>query len=307
MKKAITCNQLHPAGSKFELVVAYLTLIIPCLSFCFALVLLPKPGWFEFCLFFLFYILSLLGITLGYHRLFTHRSFTAPLWFEYFIGVCAGMAAQGSLFFWAGVHRHHHLTSDTNADIHSPIPNLKKSNNKFKSFCNAHMFWMLNSVDISFMGLIKDLLKRKKLYLLNQYYLAWVFLGILLPGLISAYHYHTWQGFILGLVWGGLIRIFIGHHVTWSINSVCHLWGTRDFDTEDNSTNNALFGILALGEGWHNNHHAFPYSARHGLKWWQFDITYIVIYLLAKTNLIREVKLPLKDNLSKSSKIKSRF
>ncbi len=102
----------------------------------------------------------------------------------------------------------------------------------------------------------------------------------------------TWTGVLLGFIWGGLVRVFLLHHVTWSINSVCHIWGTQPFDSHDESRNNAIFGVLALGEGWHNNHHAFPASARHGLRWWEFDLSYLLILAMSKVGLASHVRVP---------------
>ncbi len=120
----------------------------------------------------------------------------------------------------------------------------------------------------------------------------WVGLGLLIPGVIAGLITQSWWGAFLGVVWGGLIRIFLVHHTTWSINSVCHIWGSRPFQSNDESRNNALCAIVAFGEGWHNNHHAFPSSARHGLKWWQFDSSYMIIKLMSKVGLVRQVRTP---------------
>jgi stearoyl-CoA desaturase (delta-9 desaturase) len=108
----------------------------------------------------------------------------------------------------------------------------------------------------------------------------------------------SWEGALLGLLWGGFARIFLGHHVTWSINSVCHIWGSRPFRCGDESRNNALFGVLAFGEGWHNNHHAFPTSARHGLRWWQFDSSWLVIRALSLVGLASEIKVPSPERIA---------
>jgi stearoyl-CoA desaturase (delta-9 desaturase) len=122
----------------------------------------------------------------------------------------------------------------------------------------------------------------------------WVVLGLAVPAALGGLLSWSWQGAVLGLIWGGLVRVLLVHHVTWSINSACHLWGGKPHDCGDESRNNLIFGILALGEGWHNNHHAFPTSARHGLRWWQFDASYLVIRGLELVGLAWNVKLPAK-------------
>jgi len=118
-------------------------------------------------------------------------------------------------------------------------------------------------------------------------------LTLVVGGLVTM----SWTGVLLGFLWGGLVRVFIGHHVTWSVNSVCHLWGTRPFKSHDESRNNLLVGILAMGEGWHNNHHAFPASARHGLRWWEFDLSYLVIRGMSLVGLASEVRVPDADRV----------
>jgi stearoyl-CoA desaturase (delta-9 desaturase) len=126
----------------------------------------------------------------------------------------------------------------------------------------------------------------------------WLAVGLLLPAALGGLLTLTWAGVLLGLLWGGLARIFLVHHVTWSVNSVCHLWGQQPYPDRDQSRNNVVFGVLALGEGWHNNHHAFPTSARHGLKWWQFDVSYGLIRALALLGLAWNVKVPGKRALA---------
>jgi stearoyl-CoA desaturase (delta-9 desaturase) len=137
-----------------------------------------------------------------------------------------------------------------------------------------------------------DLWKNPLIRFVDRMFVLWVVLGLLIPAAIGYAATGTWGGALLGLLWGGLARVFLIHHVTWSVNSVCHLWGTRPFRSHDHSRNNPIFGVLALGEGWHNNHHAFPASARHGLRWWEFDISYITIRAMEVVGLARNVRVP---------------
>ena len=120
----------------------------------------------------------------------------------------------------------------------------------------------------------------------------WVILSLLIPTIIGGVITQSWKGILLGFLWGGLARVFLVHHVTWSINSICHIWGSQPYANRDHSRNNFIFGMLALGEGWHNNHHAFPFSARHGLKWWQFDMSYYLIWLLSFFGLAHNLRVP---------------
>jgi stearoyl-CoA desaturase (delta-9 desaturase) len=145
---------------------------------------------------------------------------------------------------------------------------------------------------------VPDLLADRAMMRIDQLYLLWVALGILLPGAALGLYAGSWWGFLSGVLWGGLVRIFLMLHVTWSINSVCHVWGTRPFASGDHSTNNFPIAIVSLGEGWHNNHHAFPTSARHGLWWWQFDASYVVIRVLGWFGLARAIRVPDEDAMA---------
>jgi stearoyl-CoA desaturase (delta-9 desaturase) len=137
-----------------------------------------------------------------------------------------------------------------------------------------------------------DLKKDRLITTMSALFPLWVLLGLLIPALLGGLLTWSWTGVLLGFIWGGLVRIFLVHHVTWSINSVCHIWGSRPFNSHDESRNNPIFGVLGLGEGWHNNHHAFPTSARHGLKWWQLDISYIIILAMSKVGLASDIRVP---------------
>jgi stearoyl-CoA desaturase (delta-9 desaturase) len=136
--------------------------------------------------------------------------------------------------------------------------------------------------------------------------MLWTAVGLLLPALIGGLVSWTWTGAFLGFLWGGLARVFLVHHVTWSINSVCHMWGTRPFRSHDESRNNFLFGVLGMGEGWHNNHHAFPTSARHGLRWWQIDVSYWIIRLLALVGLAWKVRVPAREAVQAKRRVPTR-
>ena len=130
------------------------------------------------------------------------------------------------------------------------------------------------------------------LELANRQFVFWVIAGLVFPGLLAALISLSWWGLLLGFLWGGLVRVLLVHHITWSVNSVCHLWGTQPFDSHDKSRNNPVVGLLAMGEGWHNNHHAFPTSARHGLRWWELDLSYLLIRVLAVLRLASDVRVP---------------
>ncbi len=164
-----------------------------------------------------------------------------------------------------------------------------------KGIWHSHIGWLLRADKPDVAHYVKDLMTVRSLRIADRLFPLWVVLGLLIPGVIGGLINRSWEGFATGVIWGGLVRIFLVHHVTWSINSACHLWGTRTYACNDESRDNFIFGILAFGEGWHNTHHTFPTSARHGLRWWQLDLSYALIRLLAWLHLAWNVKLPGKE------------
>jgi len=162
----------------------------------------------------------------------------------------------------------------------------------FYGMWHAHMGWLFRAPPGGMARYTRDLSKDKLMRWMNRLFPLWVFVGLLIPAVLGGLLTLSWTGVLLGFIWGGLVRVFLVHHVTWSINSVCHIWGSRPFRNHDESRNNAIFGVLALGEGWHNNHHAFPTSARHGLRWWQLDVSYMIIWTMSKIGLAWNLKTP---------------
>ena len=248
--------------------------------------------WTDLGLLLGMYTLTALGITVGFHRLFVHRSFETYMWVKFVFAVLGSMAVQGSLFQWVGRHRRHHQHSDTPEDPHTPHHHGAGVLGLLKGFWHAHIGWFFEADPPDLDRYVKDLAASRTLRVANALFPLWIALGLIVPALLGGLITQSWSGVWTGLVWGGLVRIFLVHHVTWSVNSACHLWGLRPYASEDESRNNFLFGVLALGEGWHNTHHAFPTSARHGLRWWQIDMSYWVIKSLELLRLAGNVKLP---------------
>jgi stearoyl-CoA desaturase (delta-9 desaturase) len=249
-------------------------------------------GWVELALFGVMYVLTALGITVGYHRLFSHRSFEAHQAVECVFAVLGSMAVQGPLLMWVALHRRHHQHSDGDHDPHSPHGHGGGILGMLRGLWHAHLGWMFRPGPADLSHYVKDLRRNAALRWVSALFPLWVAVGLLVPALLGFLLTWSWAGAVLGFVWGGLVRVFFVHHVTWSVNSICHLWGQKPFATRDESRNNPVFGILAMGEGWHNNHHAFPTSARHGLRWWQMDVSYWTIRALEWLGLARAVKVP---------------
>ena len=217
-----------------------------------------------------------LGVTIGYHRFLTHCSFKANRVVKFALVILGSLSYEGSPISWAANHRQHHAYSDQEGDLHSPQMNR----GLFRGLFYAQVGWMIEGREADRQRWARDLLRDPDIVLLNRLTPLWFALALVIPFLIGG-----WSG----LLWGGLVRIFLTHHVTWSVNSVCHVFGSRPFNTNDHSTNHWLVGLLGFGEGGHNTHHASPRSARHGLYWWHFDLSWVVIRVLSRLRLVYDV------------------
>ncbi|CAN1235683.1 Palmitoyl-monogalactosyldiacylglycerol delta-7 desaturase, chloroplastic [Linum perenne] len=226
----------------------------------------------------LVHITGLLGINLSYHRNLSHKSFKfSPKWLEYLFAYFAAHALQGDPLFWVSNHRFHHQYTDTERDPHSPN----------SGFWYSHISWIFDSANI-----VEKCGKRNNVEdLKSQAFYRWLRNTYVLHPLGLAILLYALGGFPY-IVWGMGVRVVASHHFTWLVNSASHIWGTRSWNTNDLSKNNWWVGILAYGEGWHNNHHAFQYSARQGLEWWQIDITWYIVKFLEANGLAYDVKLP---------------
>jgi stearoyl-CoA desaturase (delta-9 desaturase) len=252
-------------------------------------------SWVELSLLVGMYVITGMGITVGFHRLFTHRAFETNRVVQIVLAAFGSMALEGPLLRWVATHRRHHQCSDTQDDPHSPHHQGSGILGLLRGAWHAHVGWIFQP-DVPFLAhYVKDLAQDKLMRVMSALFPLWVTIGLLIPAVLGGLLTLSWMGVVFGLLWGGLVRIFVVHHITWSVNSVCHLWGRRPYPTPDDSRNNFVVGVLALGEGWHNNHHAFPTSASHGLRWWQIDTSYWVIRSLALVGLAWDVKLPAKS------------
>jgi len=195
------------------------------------------------------YVLTVLGITVGFHRLFVHRSFETYGWVKFILGVLGSMAVQGSLMQWVGLHRRHHQYSDRPGDPHSPHLHGEGIRGLLAGMWHAHLGWIFRPDPPDLDHYVKDLTQSRLLRTVSALFPLWVTLGLLLPGVVGGVITRTWGGVWTGLIWGGLVRVFLVHHVTWSVNSICHMWGFRPYRGEDESRNNFVVGMLALGEG----------------------------------------------------------
>ncbi len=278
--------------------------IIPLASLVAAIVLLWGHGiaGLDLGLLIGMYVFTGLGITVGYHRLFTHKSFDAPTPVRVVIAVAGSMAMQGAIIDWVATHRRHHAYSDEFGDPHSPhVDASDGARGVLRGLWHAHLGWMFTPAGTVPTRWAPDLVEDPVMQRINRAFPAIVVAGFVLPALVGGLVTMSLTGALLGLLWGGLVRVFLLHHVTWSINSICHFYGTRPFDSHDEARNNPIMALLAFGEGWHNAHHAFPSSARHGLRWWEFDSSWLTIRALQLVGLARNIKLPSPRQLARKS------
>jgi stearoyl-CoA desaturase (Delta-9 desaturase) len=219
------------------------------------------------------YLLTGIGITVGYHRLFTHRSFETYPAVRYALALLGQMGVEGDVVTWVADHRKHHQFSDREGDPHSPHAEFGDGPfEALKGLWHAHTGWLFTTVGRADRArYAKDLVQDAGLRTIARLFLPLVVVSLVIPALVGWMLIGGWYGFVSGLVWGGAVRILLLHHVTWSINSICHFWGRRRFDSPDESRNVWWLSWLSFGESWHNNHHAFPSSAFHGLRRFEVD------------------------------------
>lgn len=277
--------------------------VLPIVGLVAAIVLLWQFGWMGWLYLGMLiggWLLTGLGITVGFHRLLSHRSFgTYPVVRAFWMAMGC-LAVEGSPLIWCAVHRRHHEYSDTPGDPHSPRLHGETIGGMLRGLLHAHVGWLFTGhwTSPELKRYIPDLLQDRLLVAVDRRYYLLVLTSLVLPTALGGLLTWTWWGALMGLLWGGLVRILVTHHITWSINSICHVFGKPTYRTSDRSTNNLICGVLGLGEGWHNNHHAFPTSARHGLAWWQFDLSWLVIRSMQAFGLAWDVRLPSAKSLA---------
>ncbi len=287
-------HQASPTAKRLQQRLALVMVVVPILGLFTAIVLSWGEGVQTIDLAWLIglYIATVIGVEVGFHRHFSHRSFQASPFVRSMLCILGSMAAQGPLVFWVATHRRHHAFSDQAEDPHSPVPARSGVLAKLHGLYHSHVGWLFRSELTNPMQYGPDILRDPLTFKLNQYYPLWVLLGLALPALGCFAVTGTWMGLARGFLWGGLVRILLVHHATWSVNSICHSYGKREYETRDDSRNNAWLVMSSLGGSWHNNHHAFPNSAYTGIRNWQIDPSGWVIRALAITGLVWDVKTP---------------
>ena len=249
-------------------------------------------SWVDVILAVTFYAITAVGITVGYHRYFTHGSFKAGRGLKIALGIMGSMALQGSVAQWVADHRKHHKFSDEVGDPHSPWRYGTSKRAVAKGLYYAHVGWLFDESQSPISKYAPDIANDKDLRAISRWFPAIVVATLLLPALLGGLITMSWAGALTAFFWATLVRVALVHHVTWSVNSVCHVFGTRPFESRDLSSNVWWLAIPALGENWHSLHHAEPTAARHGVLKGQLDLSAIMIRSLERMHLVRDVRWP---------------
>lgn len=283
-----------PAAVRTLKLIAGATVIGPFVGTVVALLLAWQNGVgaAALCVFAVLFPLTALGISVGFHRLFAHRALTTGEAMRVALLVLGSMAMQGSLLYWVATHRRHHQFSDTPDDPHSPHFAGPKQLGYWGGLWQGHIAWMFASEVSNAARFCPDILRDGVLFRLQKRYLLWAALGLLLPAAIGLVATGTPYGTLECFLWGGPVRLLIVHHAYWAVGSLSHMSGSRRFETRDRSANNYLVAAISFGEGLQNNHHAFPTSARHALRWFEPDAAGWVIGLGERLGVFRDVKHP---------------
>jgi stearoyl-CoA desaturase (delta-9 desaturase) len=272
--------------SRTERTVNLLGVVVPFVGVLAAVVLLWSRAVdaIDLALLVICYLVTAVGITVGFHRLLTHRAFQTHPRVERVFAVLGSLSVQGSVMDWVADHRKHHAHTDREGDPHSPHVGHGSG---VTGLWHAHVGWLLETQgQADWKRYAPELYEDAAMRRIGRRFPLLVMVSLLVPALAGfLLHGFTLGGAARGLVWGGLVRIFLVHHVTWSVNSVCHFFGRRRFDVEDHSTNVGWLAVVSLGESWHHNHHAFPRSARHGLRWYEVDPSGWIISLMERLGL----------------------
>ena len=247
--------------------------------------------WRDLVIFVVLYVLFGLGVTVGFHRLFTHRSFKTTPWLRFTFAVLGSAAIEGPIISWVADHRKHHAFSDKEGDPHSPhVGHGGGLRGALAGLAHAHVGWLfIHTQRGAKRRYAPDLMADPIVSFVDRTFIAWALLGLAASFALGVAIGHSLKAGLTGLLWGGAVRMLVLHHATYSINSLCHFFGRRPFNTDDESRNLRWLSVFTLGEAWHNNHHAFPTSAAHGMRRFEFDVSAFVIRGLERLGLAWDV------------------
>jgi stearoyl-CoA desaturase (Delta-9 desaturase) len=287
---------------RLERQITVVAVVLPFLGFIVALWLLwgGAVTGLDLAILAVMYVLVGFGVTIGFHRLFTHRSFEAKPWLRATLAILGSMAVQGAVIHWVADHRKHHTFTDEEGDPHSPHTHGAAGwRGVLSGLWHSHMGWLFDGERSSARRFAPDLRKDPLMRQIDRLFPVWALLGLAIPFLLGfALSGGDPVAGLTAFVWAGLVRVFLLHHATWSVNSICHMYGKRPFETGDESRNNWAVALVSLGEGWHHSHHAFPTSARHGLSPRQLDPSYRLIRLFERLGWATNVKHPKPEQIA---------
>ncbi|MDP3893038.1 MAG: acyl-CoA desaturase [Nocardioides sp.] len=255
-------------------------------------------GWSDVAIAVFMYFFTGHGITVGYHRLFTHKSFKPNRFVKNTLAIMGSMAVQGPVVRWVADHRKHHKFSDRDGDPHSPWKYGSTVGALTKGLFHAHLGWLFDEEQTPQRKYAPDLMKDRDIVRISRLFWVWVIVSLAVPAALGGLITWSWQGAVTAFFWGSLVRVALLHHVTWSINSICHAVGSRPFASRDKSGNVWWLAIPSMGESWHNLHHADPTCARHGVLRGQLDTSARLIWVLEKVGWVRDVRWPVKERIA---------
>jgi len=288
----LTADRRTSADKTLQMAHAGLILMVPTVSAMIASFQLfsgPVPLWRP-VIAVLGYLLTMMAITVGYHRLLAHKAFEASPLVTGILAVTGCMAGQGPPVYWVSNHRRHHRHVERTGDPHTPFSSENAKGYTWSTFLHSHIGWTFSHALTNSLAFSGDLLKSDVIRYVNSRYYWWMGMGVSIPVLIGTMIEPTLPGAWNGFVWGGGVRMFLTYHFTSSINSITHMFGYRRFETPDRSRNNIWLAIPTLGEAWHNNHHFNPSSAKFGRAWWEVDAGWIFICTLRTLGIVRHLK-----------------
>ena len=291
---ALGMSNVNARAHRQQVVIALAVMLVPALGSLEALRLLltHQVGVTEWILFGAMYAVHMGGVTMGLHRLLAHRAFETSRPLKALLVIMGSMAGQGPALYWISTHRAHHAYSDTEGDPHTPQRHGPGLRGRIKGLWYAHMPWMLSRRVAAASHFTRDLLRDRQLMWLNETYFIWLALGFAIPAAIGGLMHGSLAGAWSGFIFGGLLRMFVANQAAWCVGSVCHMFGGRPFRTHDSSGNNWWVAILTFGEGLQNNHHAFPSSYRHAVRWYEPDLSGWGIAAMSKLKLVWNLKHP---------------
>ena len=283
-----------PRATRVQLVSAGVVVALPLAAVVVAVVLFWNHGisWLDLGLALGMYVVTGLGLSVGFHRLFSHRSFVPARWLKVTLAIAGTMGIEGSVTSWVSQHRRHHVFTDRPGDPHSPVPSGPGAGNQIRGLWHAHAGWLFVPNEVNAERWSKDLLDDPDIAFISSTVVVWTVLSFLIPTAIGWFVTGTVWGALLAGLWGGVVRVAVLHHVTWGTNSLCHTFGQQPYRNKDRSTNFAPLALLNFGDAWHNAHHAFPRSARHGVDAGQVDISAEVIRLFERLGWATNVHWP---------------